>query len=146
MQESITFVGMDAHKKNIQVAMLTPDMGVTEWTVHNEPAAVRRMVKKIQREAKGEVMSCYEAGPCGYELQRRIRAQGMECIVIAPPHSGDADGCLCRPGAIPGTSCMASMLPGYRYRHSADHRCRIARLQPVQLTPPAHGLPGTGTQ
>ena len=84
MQKDITFVGMDAHKKNIQVAMLTPDMGVTEWTVSNEPAAIRRMVKKIQREAKGEVESCYEAGPCGYELQRRIRAQGMECTVIAP--------------------------------------------------------------
>jgi len=84
MQEGITFIGMDAHKKKIQVAMLMPNMGVTEWTVPNEPTAVRRMVRKIQREAKGKVKSCYEAGPCGYELQRCIRAQGMACTVVAP--------------------------------------------------------------
>jgi transposase len=84
MHEGITFVGMDAHKKNIQVAMLTPDLQATEWTMPNEQAAVRRMVKRIQREAPGEVRSCYEAGPCGYELQRQLNAQGMACMVVAP--------------------------------------------------------------
>ncbi len=27
---------------------------------------------------------CYEAGPCGYVLQRQIQALGCECIVVAP--------------------------------------------------------------
>lgn len=27
---------------------------------------------------------CYEAGPCGYELQRWIQAEGAACVVVAP--------------------------------------------------------------
>ena len=30
------------------------------------------------------VRCCYEAGPCGFELQRSLQAQGIECEVIAP--------------------------------------------------------------
>jgi len=84
MFENTTFVGMDAHKKQIQVAIMPPNGDLIEWTVLNDPAAIRRMVRKIQRTAAGDVKSCYEAGPCGYELQRRILSQGMDCTVIAP--------------------------------------------------------------
>jgi transposase len=55
-----------------------------EWQAANEKAAVRRMVRKIQREATGEVHFCYEAGPCGYALQRWIVEAGAVCVVIAP--------------------------------------------------------------
>ena len=27
---------------------------------------------------------CYEAGPTGYPLQRRLRKMGIDCIVVAP--------------------------------------------------------------
>ena len=27
---------------------------------------------------------CYEAGPCGYGIQRQISASGHECVVVAP--------------------------------------------------------------
>ena len=27
---------------------------------------------------------CYEAGPCGYGIQRQLSALGHECIVVAP--------------------------------------------------------------
>ena len=86
MDEGITYVGMDSHKKTIQVAMLLPGVDKpVEWRVANEPKAIRRMVKKVSRQAPGEVRSCYEAGPCGYSLQRTIHAAGpMVCEVIAP--------------------------------------------------------------
>ena len=86
MFEDITYVGMDSHKKDIKVAMLLPDIyKPVEWTVANEPKAIRRMVKKILRHAPGEVRSCYEAGPCGYALKRTIESVGpMVCEVIAP--------------------------------------------------------------
>jgi transposase len=42
------------------------------------------MVRKVQREAGGPVRFCYEAGPCGYVLQRQLQALGCECIVVAP--------------------------------------------------------------
>lgn len=86
MNQGITFVGMDAHKKSISVAMLLPGQEKPiEWQVANEPGAVKRMVRKIEREAPGEVRSCYEAGPCGYALQRQITdASGLSCMVVAP--------------------------------------------------------------
>jgi transposase len=82
----ITFVGMDAHKKAINVAMLLPGQNEpVEWQLANEPAAIRRLAKKLQREAPGEVRCCYEAGPCGYVLQRQLEAAaGVVCEVVAP--------------------------------------------------------------
>lgn len=84
--KGITFVGLDAHKSSINVAMLLPgEEKAIEWQVVNEPAALRRMLRRIEREAPGEVRICYEAGPCGYALQRQITA-GSEasCMVVAP--------------------------------------------------------------
>jgi transposase len=85
-QDGITFVGMDAHKKAINVAMLLPGAKQpVEWQVANEPAAIRRLAKKLVREAAGEVRCCYEAGPCGYALQRELEAAGgIVCEVVAP--------------------------------------------------------------
>jgi transposase len=31
-----------------------------------------------------EVMFCYEAGPCGYEVYRQLTSSGYDCVVIAP--------------------------------------------------------------
>ena len=85
MKNSITFVGLDAHKNLIVVAMLLP--GSTEpiiWQLPNEGGALRRMAKRILREAPGAVRVCYEAGPCGYALQRTLQELGLDCVVIAP--------------------------------------------------------------
>ncbi len=55
----ITFGGLDAHKKSISVAMMVPGGGrVVEWQVANELAAVRRLARKLEREAPGEVRCC----------------------------------------------------------------------------------------
>jgi transposase len=85
MGESITHVALDAHKKFLQVALLEPGKREpVEWRVVHEDAAVRRMAKRIQREASGKVQVCYEAGPCGYALQRTLVKLGLDCVVIAP--------------------------------------------------------------
>lgn len=86
MQKRITFVGMDAHKVAIKLAVLLPDAPKpVEWETPNEKSAVRRMVRKVQRlAAGGEVRFCYEAGPCGYALQRWIQEAGANCVVVAP--------------------------------------------------------------
>jgi transposase len=85
MKEVTTYVGVDAHKKDLFIAMLIGDrpMPVT-WTVPNEPQAVRRLVRKLEREAPGPVRCCYEAGPCGYALQRQVTTPRVSCQVIAP--------------------------------------------------------------
>jgi hypothetical protein len=76
MGKGITFVGIDAHKEMNSVAMLRAgDRVPVVWDFPNEPAAVRRLVRKLEREAPGEVRICYEAGPVGYALQRQIQAR-----------------------------------------------------------------------
>jgi transposase len=88
MQEGITFVGLDAHKEANSVAMLLPGAMVpVQWDVVNESSALKRMVRKVEREAPGEVRFCYEAGSVGYALQRQIVEVGSErvsCMVVAP--------------------------------------------------------------
>ena len=85
MKQVTTYVGIDAHKKDLFVAMLigTQAKPVT-WTVPNEAQAVRRLVRKLEREAPGPVQVFYEAGPCGYALQRQMTTAHVSCDVVAP--------------------------------------------------------------
>ena len=54
------------------------------WQLANEPQAVRRLVRKLEREAPGPVSVFYEAGPCGYALQRQVTTSRVSCDVVAP--------------------------------------------------------------
>jgi len=85
MANGVTCVGLDAHKESIQVAMLVPGRREPlEWQLANEPQAVRRLAKKLLQGAPEDVVCCYEAGPCGYALQRQMQAVGVRCQVVAP--------------------------------------------------------------
>jgi transposase len=85
MHQITTYVGIDTHKKDLFVAMLVGDQVTpVTWTVANEVTAVRRLVKKLEREAPGPVRVFYEAGPCGYALQRRLTRPRVHCDVVAP--------------------------------------------------------------
>ena len=77
---------MDVHKKSICVAALFPGQKKpSEWTIEHTEPAIRRLVQKLQKESDGqEIRACYEAGPCGYALQRRLAKSGIICEVIAP--------------------------------------------------------------
>ena len=85
MEEVITSVGIDAHKRELHVAMLIGSAATpVTWTVENEPKAIARLHRKLEREALGPVRVCYEAGPCGYALQRQLTKGRVSCVVIAP--------------------------------------------------------------
>jgi transposase len=85
VKQVTTYVGVDAHKKDLFIAMLIGDGQTPEtWTVPNEPNAVKRLVRKLERAAPGPVRMCYEAGPCGYALQRQVTTTRVSCQVIAP--------------------------------------------------------------
>jgi len=81
----ITFVGLDVHKNSIQVALLPLGEGKpVVWTEAHTTEAIRRLGRKLRREAPGPVECCYEAGPTGYVLQRRLRDLEIGCTVVAP--------------------------------------------------------------
>ena len=83
MRQHITFVGLDTHRKTIAVAVLRPGAReALQWQICNEPAAVRRLIRKLRVLAPVEC--CYEAGPLGYTLKRQMDAAGVPCMVVAP--------------------------------------------------------------
>ncbi len=85
MNEPITYVGIDAHKRELHVAMLVgPAAAPVTWTARNEPRTIDRLRRKLERAAPGQIECCYEAGPCGYALQRRLQRARLRCQVIAP--------------------------------------------------------------
>lgn len=54
MKQGTTFVGIDAHKKDLVVAMFTGSATTpVTWQVANEPTAVRRPVRKLENLAPG---------------------------------------------------------------------------------------------
>ena len=86
MDECITYIGLDVHKETIAVA-LAEGSGRGEVCAHeqisNTPAALSRLSVKLSRP--GSVLRfCYEAGPCGYGIQRQLAAAGHDCVVVAP--------------------------------------------------------------
>jgi transposase len=79
-----TYVGLDVHKATIAVAVADEGRGEVRsyGTIKNTPEAVARLVKKLGPAERLEC--CYEAGPCGYGLQRQLTGLGGSCIVVAP--------------------------------------------------------------
>jgi transposase len=84
--DRITYVGLDVHKEGIVVAVAEGGARgeVREYgRIANTPAALRRLAGKLGREGV-ELRFGYEAGPCGYGIQRQLSVLGHHCIVVAP--------------------------------------------------------------
>src|SRR5215475_8769785 len=84
--DRITYVGLDVHKHGIVVAVAeggwrgeVRDYG----RIANTPAALQRLVRKLSQDG-AKLRFCYEAGPCGYGIQRHLSASKHECVVVAP--------------------------------------------------------------
>jgi transposase len=86
LDKSITYVGLDVHKDTIAVALAEAGVrgDVREYgKVANTPAAVRALATKLSRVGSA-LRFCYEAGPCGFGIQRQLTLAGHECVVVAP--------------------------------------------------------------
>ncbi len=86
MAEDITFVGLDVSRDAISVGVApgNPRQSVHYFgTIAHSPAALGKLCKKLSREGSG-LHFCYEAGPFGYFLYRRLRGWGHACDVVAP--------------------------------------------------------------
>ncbi len=86
MGDRITYVGLDVHKEGIAVAVAEGGMRgeVREYgRIANTPAALDRMARKFDQEGV-KLRFCYEAGPCGYGIQRHLSGRGHDCVVVAP--------------------------------------------------------------
>ncbi len=84
MNKGTKYVGLDVHKKLIAVAVADEEGGAPRslGVVANEPADLRALMRRLAQ--MGPVECCYEAGPCGYVLQREMAQAGLSCQVVAP--------------------------------------------------------------
>ena len=83
MPKSTTIIAFDQHAATTVAAVLPP--GHRTPALHSltsDGATIVRFVERVQRQ--GPVTCCYEAGPCGFELQRALTARQIPCDVIAP--------------------------------------------------------------
>jgi transposase len=85
MTASVVYVGLDVHKESIVIAVAREGREAAEnWkTIPNDGVRLRKSLKMLIHD--GEVLKvCYEAGPTGFGLCRRLREAGIDCIVVAP--------------------------------------------------------------
>jgi len=88
MSKRITWVGIDDDKMNLTVAVVrgTRQKDAEVRRIPNEDRAMRRWVRRLVRDASGgEIRMCYEAGPNGFALMRRLEAMGPVVVEVMAP-------------------------------------------------------------
>jgi transposase len=86
MEQCIIYVGLDVHKDTIVVALAEAGLRGEvrqHGTIPNTASALKAVTAKLAGKNRA-LRFCYEAGPCGYGIQRQLSAIGHECAVVAP--------------------------------------------------------------
>ncbi|MEM7148135.1 MAG: hypothetical protein AAF591_23735 [Verrucomicrobiota bacterium] len=89
------YIGLDVHKDSVAIAI------AYTWTgSRSEPKffgscggsnlAVERKLRKLADTLEVDLQDlkvCYEAGPTGFVLARRLIQLGVECVLMSPSHT-----------------------------------------------------------
>src|SRR5215216_6876812 len=105
--------GLDVHAASIRLAAIRGDELLEERTLPYDHEAVEAALRQWPA-----VHACYEAGPTGFGLHRRLNARGIRCDVVAP-------------GLVP-------QRPGERVKTDPRDARKLARLLAGGLLEPIH--------
>jgi transposase len=87
MKKKLMFIGLDVHAKNITIALAEGGGGEARLygTIPNDLHALERVFAKLRKAHPGvELRVCYEAGPTGFVLARRLAQLKIHCTLVAP--------------------------------------------------------------
>jgi transposase len=81
----IHWIGIDDHADKWTIAQYRGDeeKPTKEFELVPTESGYRRLIAFV-KSLEGEARIVYEAGPCGYELYRRLTKAGLRCEVAAP--------------------------------------------------------------
>lgn len=81
----IHWIGIDDHADKWTIAHFAghEERPSKEFELVPDEGGYRKLIAYVKGLA-GEVRIVYEAGPCGYELYRRLTEKGLQCRVAAP--------------------------------------------------------------
>src|SRR5512142_1772831 len=81
-QGEAVHVGVDVHKASYSVTLFSDGRGlIATWV---QPARPEVLIERLQPVRGAVAQVVYEAGPTGFALARRLRAEGYPAQVIAP--------------------------------------------------------------
>lgn len=87
MPQTELFLGLDVHKDSITAVGAEAGRGgeVRQLgALTNDLHALERLITKLRGPGKRPLQVCYEAGPCGFVIARRLAQLGVPCTVVAP--------------------------------------------------------------
>jgi transposase len=95
MAKRSMFVGLDVHKDSIDVCVAEEGRRAEVrhyGVIRGDLDALDKLLRTLRAPAR-RLRFVYEAGPCGFGIQRHLTAQGEDCVVVSPSHipkrSGD---------------------------------------------------------
>lgn len=83
--QKVRCVGLDVHEESITIAVAEPGDGpvMVLRRIGHDINELLKTLKGLQHSG-AKVRVAYEAGACGSGLWRRVKAAGVECVMVAP--------------------------------------------------------------